>query len=68
MAVSDLYDTFFIDNENEFTFIGSPDSETAQRLKDFFANALNILKKKNNQKYIIRNDVRFDNLFVEKQE
>lgn len=68
MAVSDLYDTFFIDNEKEFTFIGCPDSETAQRLKDLFAIALDILKKKNNQKYIIKNDVSFDNLFVEKQE
>ena len=66
MAVSDLYDTFFIDNENEFTFIGCPDPETAQRLKDLFAIALGILKKKNNKKYIIKNDVSFDTLFAEK--
>ncbi|MCF0123211.1 MAG: hypothetical protein HUJ67_03765 [Ruminiclostridium sp.] len=66
MAVSDLYDTFFVDNEKEFMFIGCPDMETAQKLKDLFVTALDILNKKNNGKYIIKNDVSFDNLFVEK--
>jgi hypothetical protein len=57
MAVSDLYDTFFVDNDKEFSYIGCPDEETACRLKDLFSKAVAILMKKNNGKYIIQNDV-----------
>lgn len=65
MAVSDVYDTFFIDNEKEFAFVGCPDKETEQKLKDLFAIALNLLVKKNNGKYQIQNDINFDGLYVE---
>ena len=28
MAVSNLYDTFYIDNEKEFKYVGCPDEDT----------------------------------------
>ena len=62
MAVSDLYDTFFIDNDKEFSYKGCPNQETAQKLQQLFFNAMNILEEKNNGKYIIQNDVSFDSL------
>ena len=62
MAVSDVYDTFFIDNEKEFSFVGCPNKETEQKLKELFAVALDLLLKKNKGKYRIQNDVSFDNL------
>jgi hypothetical protein len=62
MAVSDLYDSFFVDNDKEFSYIGCPDEKTACRLKDLFSKAVAILMKKNNGKYIIQNDVDFGRL------
>lgn len=62
MAVSDLYDSFFIDNSKEFAYVGCPDEETAERLKVLFNRAMDILAKKNNGKYNIQNDVCFDNI------
>lgn len=64
MAVSDLYDSFFIDNEKDFSFIGCPDESTAQHLKDLFNTALELLYRINNGKYIIKNDVNFDGLII----
>ena len=57
MAVSDLYDTFFIDNKYEFRYVGCPNEETLQKLKDLISNAIDILLKKNKDKYIIQNDI-----------
>ena len=65
MAVSDLYDTFFIDNEKEFSFVGWPNKETEQKLRDLLAIALNLLTKKNDGKYPIKDDVSFDHLYSE---
>ncbi|MFC2659082.1 MAG: hypothetical protein ACFN1F_09955, partial [Segatella sp.] len=62
MAVSDLYDTFFIDTKKEFRYAGCPDRTTANKLKTLFSRAMNILKRRNNGKYIIQNDVDLDNL------
>jgi hypothetical protein len=62
MVVSDLYDTFCVDNDKEFSYIGCPDEETACRLKDLFSKAVAILMKKNNGKYIIQNDVDLERL------
>lgn len=62
MAVSNLYDTFFLNNENGFSYIGCPDEETACKLRELFSKALDILMKKNRGKYIIRNDVDLNNL------
>ncbi|MCC8192466.1 MAG: hypothetical protein LIO41_05445 [Ruminococcus sp.] len=60
MAVSDLYDTFFVDNDNEFIYKGCPDKKTSMELKKLFSNAVSILYAKNNGKYIIQNDVKDD--------
>jgi len=57
MAVSDLYDSFFIDSEKEFRYIGCPDEETRETLKRLIAHAVDILTVKTNGKYIIQNDI-----------
>ena len=57
MAVSDLYDTFFIDNEQEFKYVGCPDEETRQELIDLIDKAVEIITIKNNGKYEIQNDI-----------
>lgn len=60
MAVSDLYDTFFIDNDKEFRFVGSPNQETSNKLKELINTAVAILEEKNNGKYQIDNDISLD--------
>ena len=60
MAVSDLYDSFFIDNDIEFRYIGCPDEATRNKLRDLISKAINVLMEKNNNKYIIQNDINYD--------
>jgi len=60
MTVSDLYDSFFIDTDKEFSYIGCPNENTKIRLIQAFADAVAYLEKKNNGKYIIKNDVHLD--------
>ena len=60
MAVSDLYDSFFIDNDKEFRYVGCPNEETRNKLKDLITKAVNLLIEKNNNKYIIQNDIHYD--------
>ncbi|MBO5565389.1 MAG: hypothetical protein J5935_07225 [Lachnospiraceae bacterium] len=60
MAVSDLYDTFYIDNEKEFRYVGCPDEKTREKLKTLIAEAVDVLKTKNNGKYQIQNDINYD--------
>lgn len=62
MAVSDLYDTFFIDTAKEFSYVGCPDAATADKLRKLYAKALNLLITKNNGKYIIQDDINLDSL------
>lgn len=57
MAVSDIYDTFFIDNEQEFCFIGCDDVETLEKLRNAVYLAVDMIYKKNNGKYTIVNDI-----------
>ena len=60
MAVTDFYDIFFVDNKNEFRFIGSLDKSDTDKLKSLVDHALKLLYTKNNGKYIIQNDIRID--------
>lgn len=60
MAVSDLYDTFFIDTKTEFRYVGCPDEETRLRLRSLINNAIQILEQKNQGRYIIRNDIDYN--------
>lgn len=60
MAVSDLYDTFFIDTKHEFRYVGCPDNSTREKLKALIETAVNYLMKKNNGKYIVQNDIACD--------
>ena len=62
MAVSDLYDSFFLDTPKEFTYIGCPNAEAAQKLMQLIDKAINILIQKNNGKYIIQNDINLDDI------
>ncbi|MBQ3290982.1 MAG: hypothetical protein IJH43_01240 [Mogibacterium sp.] len=57
MAVSDLYDSFFIDNDKEFRYVGCPDEETRETLKSLIDHAVEILTIKINGKYTIQNDI-----------
>lgn len=57
MAVSDLYDTFFIDTSSEFRYVGCPDDKTREDLISLINKAVDLLKKKNNGKYIIENKI-----------
>ena len=67
MAVNDLYDTFFVDNEKEFSYIGCSNTETKLKLKELLSKAMAILLQKNNNKYIIQCDVDIDGLNVREQ-
>ena len=58
MAVSDLYDSFFVDNQNEFKYIGCPNEETRLKLTELIDKAVSILNTKNNGKYTIINDIK----------
>lgn len=60
IAVSDLYDTFFIDHKTEFHYIGCPNEETRQKLISLINFAVDILYKKVNGKYPIQNDIEFN--------
>ncbi len=60
MAVSDLYDTFFINTPREFSYIGCPDEATRQKLIGLIENARAILRKKNAGRYQIQDDIDFD--------
>lgn len=60
MAVSDLYDTFFIDNKKEFRYVGCPDNETREKLIALISDAVDIITRKNNGKYMIQNDIQYD--------
>ena len=57
MAVSDLYDTFFIDNKHEFSYVGCPNEETRLKLRALIDHAVKILEQKNLGKYMIKNDI-----------
>ncbi len=68
MAVSDLYDTFFVETESDFHYIGCPDHATAERLRQLITHAMLLLYRKNNGRYIIRDDIHFDPEEVTAQE
>lgn len=57
MAVSDLYDSFYIDTTEEFRYVGCPDEKTREELKQLIEKAINILLKLNNGKYEIVDDI-----------
>jgi hypothetical protein len=58
MNVSNIYDTFFIDNEKEFSYIGCPSEEKLQELKSAIQYAIELLTVINNGKYEIVNDIK----------
>ncbi len=57
MAVSDLYDSFFIDTPKEFSYVGCPNEETRHKLCSLITRAVELLIHKNAGKYVIQNDI-----------
>lgn len=57
MAVSELYDTFFIDTPKEFSYIGPRSINDTLKLKNLAHTAMQLLYTKNNGKDIIQNDL-----------
>ena len=57
MAVSDLYDSFFIDNDREVRYVGCPDEQTRDKLKALIHHAVELLITKTQGRYIIQNDI-----------
>ena len=62
MAISDIYDTFFVDNEKEFAYIGCKDESTLKKLKSAVNHAIDIISAKNNGKYEIVNDIKIPSI------
>lgn len=60
MEISDLYDSFFIDDGREFRYVGCPNDETRIKLTNMINKAVKLLEGKNRGKYIIVNDIKFD--------
>lgn len=57
MTVSDIYDTFFIDNEKEFRYIGCKSTDTLCNLENAITRAVEMITIKNNGKYELINDI-----------
>ena len=56
MAVSDLYDSLFINTKHKFRYVGFPDPETEQKLAGLIRHAMNLLMERNAGRYVIVND------------
>lgn len=57
MTVNDIYDTFFINNEKEFRYIGCKSKETLCNLENAITRAVEMITIKNNGKYELINDI-----------
>ncbi len=62
MKVSDLYDTFFIDNTREFRYIGCSDPLVLQELKKSISDAISMLLSKIGDRYELVNDIELPQL------
>ena len=56
-AVDELYVSFFIDDEHEFSYVGPRDEETKQRFIALVERAVSLLETKNAGKYTIIDDI-----------
>lgn len=68
MAVSDIYDTFFVDNEKEFRYVGCDDERLLEKLRSAVITAVDLLHRKNNGKYTIVNDIALPELNKRRRE
>ena len=62
MAISDIYDTLFVNTEKEFRYLGCKSKKTREELVAAIDKAVDIINRKNNGKYIIQNDIDISNL------
>lgn len=67
MTVSDIYDTFFIDNEKEFRYIGCKSKETLCNLENAITRAVEMITIKNNGKYELINNIELPSLEDQKR-
>ena len=67
MTVSDIYDTFFINNEKEFRYIGCKSKETLCNLENAITRAVEMITIKNNGKYELINDIELPSLVDQKR-
>ena len=65
--VSDIYSSFFVDDDSGFYYKGCPDIETKNKLIELFNKAYNMLLEKNNGEYRIENQVDFDKVELESE-
>ena len=61
-SVNDIYDTFFINNEKEFRYIGCKSKETLCNLENAITRAVEMITIKNNGKYELINDIELPSL------
>lgn len=62
MKVSDLYDTFFVDNAQEFRYIGCSDPLVLQQLEKAVSFAISLLDRKIDGRYALANDIKLPQL------
>lgn len=62
MALSDYYDTFFVDTPNEFRYVGSRNETEKQHFCALARDALGLLNERNGGKYVIIDDISKDEL------
>lgn len=55
--VQEAYDYLYIDNYNEFTYIGFQSNDQKRRFIDIFNYAIILLKRKVNGNYLVKNNV-----------
>ena len=65
MAVSDIYDTFLLENEKEFKYVGCKSQDFLNHLKKAIERAVNLITVKNDGKYELINDINLSALYCE---
>ena len=67
MTVSDIYDTFFINNEKKFRYIGCKSTDTLCNLENAITRAVEMITIKNNGKYELINNIELPSLEDQKR-
>ena len=62
MDISDMYDLQFIDNAVDFEYIGFKDDSLRESFISKIQKAVEMIKKKNNNKYVIQNNIDISSL------
>lgn len=60
--VQEAYDYLYVDNYNEFTYIGFQNNDQKRRFTDILNYAIILLKNKVNGNYLVKNNIVIENL------